>query len=332
MNSFSLSTILLTRRMKFVLFLIFPFLLAYNLEAQTSQDKVVYFNEDWEKCSEDSASYYRIVEDYKSRKSIYKFTDYYITGEKQCEGNFIDPDIELKDGKFVWYYKNGRRQHEISYERNLPIGEYQSWYEDGKVKEIGEYLKNRSDKRLAGAAKINSFWDSTGVQLVVNGSGIYYGYDEEKDYATGTLVKGKKHGKWTGRMKTIKVTYEEEYKKGKLVEGKSIDSIGTAYSYTTIHIPPSPNPDLTTFLRYLRKNISYPQEAKLNKIEGVVYVEFSVDEVGLVTDAKIHRELGYGCDAEALRVLNAAPRWKPGKVRGVRTKVRMILPIRFNLI
>lgn len=57
----------------------------------------------------------------------------------------------------------------------------------------------------------------------------------------------------------------------------------------------------------------YPQQATENGIQGTVYVSFVVDSKGNVTDVKVLREIGGGCDEEALRVVKMMPQWHPGK-------------------
>lgn len=76
--------------------------------------------------------------------------------------------------------------------------------------------------------------------------------------------------------------------------------------------------------RYLRKHIQYPQEAREAGKEGRVVVEFIVEKDGSIDNAKVLRSVDPLFDAEALRVINAMPKWHPGKIRGqlVRTRFR----------
>lgn len=82
---------------------------------------------------------------------------------------------------------------------------------------------------------------------------------------------------------------------------------------------------------YLGKNIKYPQIAKEAGISGVVYVNFVVGPQGNISDVKVLRGIGGGCDEEAVRVVKNMPNWKPGKQRGKPVKVSYNLPIRFSL-
>jgi protein TonB len=83
--------------------------------------------------------------------------------------------------------------------------------------------------------------------------------------------------------------------------------------------------------KYLGKSIKYPQMAQDASISGVVYVTFVVGKDGKISDAKVLRGIGGGCDEEALRVVRAMPTWKAGKQRGKPVTVQYNLPIRFTL-
>jgi periplasmic protein TonB len=82
---------------------------------------------------------------------------------------------------------------------------------------------------------------------------------------------------------------------------------------------------------YLAANVRYPEAARESGIEGRVQIEFVVDEQGNVTNAHILRGIGGGCDEEALRVVAAMPRWKPGRQNGTPVKVYFSLVVKFLL-
>ena len=89
-------------------------------------------------------------------------------------------------------------------------------------------------------------------------------------------------------------------------------------------------PEIKGGLKALSKIITYPKEAKKLGVQGVVYVQFIVDEKGAVVDPKLIRKLGAGCDEEALRALEKL-KFNPGYVQGKPVKARFTLPIRFAL-
>lgn len=82
---------------------------------------------------------------------------------------------------------------------------------------------------------------------------------------------------------------------------------------------------------YLEKNIVYPDTALQHGIQGKLYITFLIDELGNVTKPKIIRGIGGGCDEEAIRVIQAMPRWTPGMQNGRAVKVQYNLPIRFTM-
>ena len=84
-------------------------------------------------------------------------------------------------------------------------------------------------------------------------------------------------------------------------------------------------------LTFLRNNIKYPQAAREIGIQGTVYVNFVVEKDGSITQIKIIRGIGGGCDEEAMRVVQMMPKWKPGKQRGKEVRVAYDMPIKFTL-
>lgn len=84
-------------------------------------------------------------------------------------------------------------------------------------------------------------------------------------------------------------------------------------------------------MRYLRNSIEYPQLARESGIEGTVYVTFVVEKDGSITNVKVLRGIGGGCDKEAIRVVKEMPKWEPGKQRGKAVRVQFNMPIRFTL-
>ncbi len=84
-------------------------------------------------------------------------------------------------------------------------------------------------------------------------------------------------------------------------------------------------------LNYLRQNIKYPEMANENNIQGTVHVTFVVEKDGSVSNVKVLRGIGGGCDEEAVRVIKSMPRWTPGKQRGRAVRAQFNMPIRFVL-
>ena len=84
-------------------------------------------------------------------------------------------------------------------------------------------------------------------------------------------------------------------------------------------------------IAYLSKTMRYPERARESGIGGKVVTQFIVEEDGSITNITVIRSQGCGCDEEAVRVISAMPRWKPGSQNGVPVKTQFTLPFTFKL-
>lgn len=101
--------------------------------------------------------------------------------------------------------------------------------------------------------------------------------------------------------------------------------------FTIVEEQPSFPGGEASLFDYLRKNIVYPTIARESNIQGTVFVQFVVEPDGSVSNVKVLRGIGGGCDEEAIRVVKNMPKWNPGKQRGKPVRVYFNLPIRFVL-
>ena len=84
-------------------------------------------------------------------------------------------------------------------------------------------------------------------------------------------------------------------------------------------------------MKFVSENVQYPEEAKEKEISGRVLVGFIVEKDGSVNEVKIVRGIGGGCDEEAVRVVKAMPKWKPGKQDGKTVRVSYTMPFFFKM-
>ena len=82
---------------------------------------------------------------------------------------------------------------------------------------------------------------------------------------------------------------------------------------------------------FLTKNLNYPPSAANAGVSGRVFVSFVVNTDGSLADVQVLKGIGFGCDEEAVRVIQTMPRWKPGKQSGRAVRVKYNLPIAFTL-
>jgi protein TonB len=106
------------------------------------------------------------------------------------------------------------------------------------------------------------------------------------------------------------------------------------YTVSEVNIKPTPIAGHDAFQRKWSKNVTYPDDAVRNKIEGMVFIEFVVEKDGSITNAAVRNGLGHGCDEAALEgfieVSNVA--WNPGIKHEQPVRVKMVLPFQFRII
>lgn len=88
---------------------------------------------------------------------------------------------------------------------------------------------------------------------------------------------------------------------------------------------------MKTFYSHIEREMSYPSEALQKRIEGRVDVQFVVEKNGSLSDVKIIKGIGAGCDEEALSAIRNAPSFNAGSQRGKPVRVRMVVPIVFKI-
>ena len=85
------------------------------------------------------------------------------------------------------------------------------------------------------------------------------------------------------------------------------------------------------WFNYLRANMKYPLQAQKIGVEGNVFVEVVVEKDGSITNAKVAKGIGAGCDKEALRVLRESPKWIAATTNGQPVRMKLVMPIKFRL-
>lgn len=97
------------------------------------------------------------------------------------------------------------------------------------------------------------------------------------------------------------------------------------------HMPEFTGGGMPALMEYLSKNIKYPEAAMKKGIQGRGIVQFVVEKDGSIINVKILRGVDPELDKEAVRVVSAMPKWKPGTQRGEAVRVRFTVPVMFRL-
>lgn len=84
-------------------------------------------------------------------------------------------------------------------------------------------------------------------------------------------------------------------------------------------------------MQFLRQEVKYPKEAEEKGLQGRVVVRYIIEKDGSISEVEIVKSVNEYLDAEAIRVVNAMPKWKPGKQKGEPVRVKFTLPVTFRL-
>ena len=88
---------------------------------------------------------------------------------------------------------------------------------------------------------------------------------------------------------------------------------------------------MQALMEYLSQNIKYPEDAQKQKVEGRVIATFVVETDGSISNIEVVKHAFPSLDAEAVRVIQAMPKWTPGKQSGKVVRVKYTIPINFSL-
>ena len=83
--------------------------------------------------------------------------------------------------------------------------------------------------------------------------------------------------------------------------------------------------------QWVYQYLKYPATAVRDGIQGRVMVEFVIEKDGKVSNVRVVRSVSEELDHEAVKVVAASPKWKPGKVNGQKVRCRMTVPVEFIL-
>jgi TonB family protein len=84
--------------------------------------------------------------------------------------------------------------------------------------------------------------------------------------------------------------------------------------------------------QFLGANIKYPSEAIENNVDGKVILSFIVEKDGAISNIKVTKSLGFGCDEEVIRVLKLSAKWTPAQLNGEPVRYTYNLPVQFTAV
>jgi antitoxin component YwqK of YwqJK toxin-antitoxin module len=297
--------------------------------AFAQKDTAVYYLKNSGKVvsTKDSADFFLVIlpPDTSFDKKLFIVKEFYTNGKLKLIGGSISNSLEsLKfQGSYVVFYPNGHKMLVRNYEKGEPIGDEIQYYPNGKL-----YLVRSHGNK--GKVFLKQFNDSTGNVLAENGKGKWKEYNENFSAIKGEggIDNGVEDGTWRGKVNDS-VNFESVFNKGKLISTfKTYKNKPIADAYSKVDVAPEFPGGFTAFDIFLKKNVRPPAIAREDGIQGKVIISYVVEKEGNITNIKVVRGIGGGCEEEAIRVIISSPPWKPGMLDG--KVVRTISSVSIN--
>jgi TonB family protein len=303
-----------------ILFLIFS-----EVSFAQKDTSVYYFtNSGRQVHAKDSAELFLFVvpPDTSVNKSVFIVKGFYPSGRLRLIAGSLTRTLPLKlQGYYVDYFPNGHRMQTRNFVNGAPVGDIIQYFPNGKFYNKRSYSEEISDQ--PGLLLVDCS-DSTGKILTQNGNGNWIGYNSDftKITARGNVRNGKKDSIWVqtlsdGREHTL------NYINGKIIKPDGNSAV--------VEVVPGFPGGLEAFARFIGRTMVYPSRARSNNTQGRVIVSFVVERDGTLSEIKVTKGIGDGCDEEAVRMMKLSPKWKPGMQNGVPVRVAYSVPIDFTI-
>ncbi len=154
---------------------------------------------------------------------------------------------------------------------------------------------------------------------------------ERKNVNVGeVVVVGYGEPKAADKTKVMEVS-NVKAQEGTVAASKASKTSDNGDIFVVVEDMPSYPGGMQECMRFLAQNMKYPVEAQKAGTQGRVILSFIVNKDGSISNVEVMRSVSKELDAEAVRVVQSMPKWKPGKQRGQAVDVRFTMPVTFHL-
>ena len=197
--------------------------------------------------------------------------------------------------------------HVLRSDRDIKHGQYQKRNLRGRLEVSGHY-------KLGVRDSVWMYFDPMG-----SGLAFVYCYTRKEVVYRNPIFAEFNSFEWSEDGNRVEFTY-------RIVTGDTV-----TVPREELDVPPQFPGGEEARRQYIRDNLRYPRRARDNGIQGTVFISFIVERDGSITNVRLARGIGGGCDEEAFRVVIEMPNWSPGMVDGEPVRTRFMKPIRFTL-
>jgi antitoxin component YwqK of YwqJK toxin-antitoxin module len=295
--------------MRFIITSVFVLLINFCHAQKMEQ----YYDYNWNLLNSEDigiARYYTLI---VKEDSMWHRQDYYIRERHlQMDGWYADSNCNIKQGSFTYFFSNGQVESVGEFDNSKKQGLWMYYNDNGTVSDSIIY---KDDDQIGtavgfypnGNIKDSSFYnaDGSGISMVWNDNG-------NLSWSGKFAARHWPDGKWIYYHLNGKVSSIEILAKGELITGQYFDENGQSIADTNGDRPASFPGGMKAWIKYIRKNSSFPPDCVItNGGKAVVVVSATIDENGKLTDIKITDPFVDPFNQIAIDMMKNAPNWSP---------------------
>jgi TonB family protein len=270
--------------------------------------------------------------------SVYNFRDtvraYYCHNNKLRSVEVFDAE-GTQIGFSLYYFESGSLKERVYFRQGKRFGIATEYHNSGKAKAILNYPDlSKMDDSFPFKYQMVNCWDSLGVQLVKDGNGFCHYRSEiigKRVLESGKIINGFRDSTWTVTFLDSDEYLIEYYSTGKFINGKRFLNDKVIAEYSEFETQAQLNGGMIKFYQTVSNEMKYPRNSREKGIQGKVFVEFFINENGLISDIKAIESPNKELADEAVRSVKFSPKWNPATFRGTACRSRMVVPIIFKL-
>ena len=262
----------------------------------------VFFDSLWNEVPYPPGTYYRIGYRDSLNRWDGPLTDFFADGTIQMKGTYHK---NKQDGVFIYYTRHKTYEAAGRLKQGRHVGKWETFYPNGKMESEVFYSDN---------SYLRSWWNIADQQKIVNGEGEQVLYHSNGNISQrGRYKGGLKEGGWSGYYPDGAPYFDEEYRQGRLIMGRSRSRKGEVVTYDQSSFYPIPKNGFARFYDYVHQKTAPLHYAT----KGDVEVSFRVTTQGIITNMEIEKSLTAQQDSIARQIILQGPAWYPGKEHGL---------------
>lgn len=261
-------------------------------------------------CFREEASGYSVVEQPDSLTGFIKVKHYILPSHELLE-EFTYSRLSYGERKYTgrqYEYYKGKKRFVDNYNADGKLLEEYELDTLGKVISIMSFVKRTADSTL-----------------------FMPRYTEMKYFYPDGHLRAKKSRNKNGELEVQYFMPDGSISDNSTIEDWPQIEHDADYAYYNAEQNPAFPGGSQALRTYLSQNCKYPPEAKQKGIRGNVIVSFTVETDGSISEVVVLRPVHKLLNDEAVRVIQAMPKWIPGKINGKAVRVRREVPLNFQL-